>query len=297
MDDLSTAIEKKKVDAAAIKQLASTYSATPQFGNAMASLDVYQLLDAENAMDLIQCIQARLAAQIRLLENSNTVPIKPTDASISTGGGSIVSGSHLSKRVYVVVYRYDAKEEGELNISEEEQLESDHVESGSLKEVWTKMFTRSTISKKSSPLHLQPLPSLLLQSQASLDPLPWSKLYIITLRPVTERSRFSDTITVTNKDTGSDSWWEGTGSTGLKGQFPINYVKSPYPHQQEKQLSLPPRPVASKTTFTVKALYDYDAADSGELSFRKGDEIEISESSDVDWWTGRLLPASYVAKV
>ncbi|KAJ3020381.1 UNVERIFIED_CONTAM: hypothetical protein HDU68_010217, partial [Siphonaria sp. JEL0065] len=314
MGDLSTALEKKRVDAAAIKQLASTYSATPQFGNAMASLD--QLLDAENAIDLIQCIQARLAAQIRVLEKSNIVPIKPADAPISTGGGSIVSGSHLSTRVYVAVYSYDAKEQGELNISEGEQLESDHVESDGwllvqskrtgqeglvpfnyIKEVLSAAPTTASITAGSesslprstsmgSRVNLSAVPSTTL----SHGPERVQALYNYTATCDGELSFFAgDTISVTNKDTGSDSWWEGTGPTGSKGQFPVNYVKSlDTHHQQEQQPSLPPRPAAVKNTFTAKALYDYAATNSGELSFRVGDEIEIVDSSDVDWWTGRV---------
>lgn len=40
----------------------------------------------------------------------------------------------------------------------------------------------------------------------------------------------------------------------------------------------------------VVALYDYDAQQEGDLSFRKDDRIEIVERTDSaqDWWTGKL---------
>lgn len=40
----------------------------------------------------------------------------------------------------------------------------------------------------------------------------------------------------------------------------------------------------------VVALYDYDAQQDGDLSFRKDDRIEIVErtASTEDWWTGKL---------
>jgi hypothetical protein len=55
--------------------------------------------------------------------------------------------------------------------------------------------------------------------------------------------------------------------------------------------------------FSVKALYDYNAAVEGELSFKSGDYIKILDSSDPDWWTGQFrgakgyLPAAYVERV
>lgn len=38
------------------------------------------------------------------------------------------------------------------------------------------------------------------------------------------------------------------------------------------------------------ALYDYDAQQEGDLSFRKDDRIELVERSENvnDWWTGKL---------
>lgn len=40
----------------------------------------------------------------------------------------------------------------------------------------------------------------------------------------------------------------------------------------------------------VVALYDYDAQQAGDLSFRKDDRIEIIErtANTDDWWTGKL---------
>lgn len=40
----------------------------------------------------------------------------------------------------------------------------------------------------------------------------------------------------------------------------------------------------------VVALYDYDAQQAGDLSFRKDDRIEIIErtANADDWWTGKL---------
>lgn len=49
------------------------------------------------------------------------------------------------------------------------------------------------------------------------------------------------------------------------------------------------------------ALYDYDAAEDNELSFREGDRIIEIEAASDDWWQGKdrqgnvgLFPANYV---
>ncbi|CAL8089358.1 unnamed protein product [Orchesella dallaii] len=51
----------------------------------------------------------------------------------------------------------------------------------------------------------------------------------------------------------------------------------------------------------VKALYDFTPQEPGELEFRRGDIITVTDHSDENWWTGVLgnrrgqFPATYVA--
>ncbi|CAL8079013.1 unnamed protein product [Orchesella dallaii] len=51
----------------------------------------------------------------------------------------------------------------------------------------------------------------------------------------------------------------------------------------------------------AKALYDFTPQEPGELEFRKGDIITLTDHSDENWWTGVLgnrrgqFPATYVA--
>ena len=56
-----------------------------------------------------------------------------------------------------------------------------------------------------------------------------------------------------------------------------------------------------RVPFKVTALYDYTAKSAGELSFREGDIISVTECSDDPWWYGSVagrgsgsFPSNYV---
>lgn len=120
--------------------------------------------------------------------------------------------------------------------------------------------------------------------------------------------RAGERIEVTNKDIDSEDWWEGVNQAGEKGQFPHAYVeeqvvvvveppkKSPAPtprnaaNQQPaaaggasrlQSMFTPPLPPAAATTTTayVTGLFDFVASNPDELSFRKGDRIELLETT------------------
>lgn len=73
------------------------------------------------------------------------------------------------------------------------------------------------------------------------------------------------------------------------------------------QAAAPAQPVPSGTTAAtvsrVKALFDFQATDPDELTFRKGDVIAVLESVYKDWWKGLLrgqtgiFPLNYVEKL
>ena len=54
------------------------------------------------------------------------------------------------------------------------------------------------------------------------------------------------------------------------------------------------------TSLLVQALYDFIPQEHGELEFRRGDVITVTDRSDQHWWTGEagnrrgLFPATYV---
>ncbi|XP_061180887.1 tyrosine-protein kinase SRK2-like [Saccostrea echinata] len=68
---------------------------------------------------------------------------------------------------------------------------------------------------------------------------------------------------------------------------------------------LPPPPAKSENSLIVRALYDFDAINEDDLSFKKGDRMEVEESSqNCDWWMARhmatgqtgYIPSNYISK-
>ena len=84
------------------------------------------------------------------------------------------------------------------------------------------------------------------------------------------------------------------------------------PHKKplQQQLSVsstsaPPLPGGQDSVNLYKALYDYQAGTTEDLTFRKGDVLQILNSADGDWWLARksktgeegFAPSNYVAKM
>ncbi|KAI9788470.1 MAG: hypothetical protein M1816_006907 [Peltula sp. TS41687] len=122
---------------------------------------------------------------------------------------------------------------------------------------------------------------------------------------------------VANIEMVDEDWWMGQNSKGETGLFPSNYVELVDEQHEEHAPAVqkaaeqahPPPPAAPEQTQhsapanqgpTATAVYDYEAAESNELSFAEGDIITGIEFPDDDWWFGHLdhkeglFPANYV---
>ncbi|KAM7294198.1 tyrosine-protein kinase SRK3 [Ixodes scapularis] len=100
---------------------------------------------------------------------------------------------------------------------------------------------------------------------------------------------------------------------GLRQPLDTRYTKAPTgggaqapppangPHHEV--LAVRPGPPGSGSGKMVVALYTYNARDDGDLSFRKGDRLQILNDSDPDWWHAKqvngqqtgYIPRNYVA--
>jgi hypothetical protein len=98
-----------------------------------------------------------------------------------------------------------------------------------------------------------------------------------------------------------EGWWQGQNSKGEVGLFPANFVEL----QASAPVSAPvtnpvsaPAPVQKSSS--AIALYDYDAQEDNEISFKEGDIITNLNFVTDDWWEGvvdgkcGLFPGNYV---
>ncbi|XP_048575728.1 growth factor receptor-bound protein 2 [Nematostella vectensis] len=73
-------------------------------------------------------------------------------------------------------------------------------------------------------------------------------------------------------------------------------------HHREASVSRSQHIVLKDMMEAVQALFDFEAQEEGEVSFKRGDYIEVIDNSDVNWWRGKVLttgeigmfPSNYV---
>ena len=99
------------------------------------------------------------------------------------------------------------------------------------------------------------------------------------------------------------------GQVPGKKSSPVSSSTTAGPSQQmtPSQQTAPAQAVPSGTTAAtvsrVRALFDFQPSEAGELQFRKGDIIAVIESVYKDWWKGSLrgqtgiFPLNYVEKL
>lgn len=100
-------------------------------------------------------------------------------------------------------------------------------------------------------------------------------------------------LSIKDKPTQNDARKQAQASTALPGSS-----SQPQPTTQPM-----PAGTTAATVSRVRALYDFQPTEAGELQFRKGDIIAVLESVYKDWWKGSLrgqtgiFPLNYVEKL
>lgn len=107
----------------------------------------------------------------------------------------------------------------------------------------------------------------------------------------------------------SDGWWKGE-HCGSVGWFPSNYVQEEVepatPEGDSLEPMAPSGALPPVVLETVVALYSFTSQNEEELSFTKGEQLEVVDKpeNDPDWWKARnqsgelgLVPKNYVQVV
>lgn len=93
--------------------------------------------------------------------------------------------------------------------------------------------------------------------------------------------------------------------TPLPTNVPVTPVQQPTPKLPHASADAQSIASASSTGRIYLALYDYDARTDEDLSFKKGEHLEILNDTQGDWWYARsrttklegYIPSNYVAKL
>ena len=107
-----------------------------------------------------------------------------------------------------------------------------------------------------------------------------------------------------------EGWWSGQNAAGLTGLFPSNYVElieaDAATSNHAPLDGVPSAQHAGETSQQghgqcATAVYEYEAAEQGEIGFAEGEMIEEIDQVDEGWWKGKnvrgeegLFPSNYV---
>uniref|UniRef100_A0A096M4V6 Intersectin 2a n=1 Tax=Poecilia formosa TaxID=48698 RepID=A0A096M4V6_POEFO len=201
----------------------------------------------------------------------------------------------LSELEYVALYTYESPETGDLTFDEGDVIMVTEREG----EWW-----RGCIGDKTGLFpsnYVRPVESELYPN-ASKPGVSSKKPEIVqavtaTEAPTAYQLTLSPGQLIVVRAKNSTGWWLGElqarGKKRQKGWFHSSHVKLLGPSSAKTCLS--PLPVCQ-----VIAMYDYAAANRDELSFSKGQLINILDKTNPDWWKGEtngvtgLLPTNYV---
>lgn len=166
---------------------------------------------------------------------------------------------------------------------------------------------RTNLQTAEEPVHMYHQPDLMVNRSngPSLNIVARAKFRYDGKREDELSLEKGDEVVVMEKE--ADGWWKGRCGTRI-GWFPFNYVEEIKPGDSGPAVEPAPKPAAplvreKKFVCGVLALYSFNSGNSEELTFQKGDLLDIIDQpeDDPDWWEARkatgqtgLIPRNYV---
>ncbi|XP_028996085.1 intersectin-2a isoform X2 [Betta splendens] len=214
---------------------------------------------------------------------------------VETGGSADVDSFDSSDSVhleeYVALYTYESPEAGDLTF-----VEGDVVLVTEREGEWWRGCVGDQVGVFPSNYVRLVEPEASKSGGAAKKP-EIAQAVTATVSPATQQLRLSPGQLIVVLAKNSTGWWLGElqarGKKRQRGWFHSSHVKLLGP--SNSKLSPSPLPVCQ-----VIAMYDYTAANRDELSFSKGQLINILDKTNPDWWKGEasgvtgLLPTNYV---
>ena len=230
----------------------------------------------------------------------------------------------MAQQKRVVRYDYEAKDNEELNICKDETLTvvdssglwwkvvNDKGQSGLIPSnyLWgagegpppaQSPSSGRTDLKADEPSHVYHQPDLMMNraNGPSLNIAARAKYKYQGNREDELSLEKGDEVIVMEKE--ADGWWKGRCGTKI-GWFPFNYVEEVGIAEAVPE---PAAPATRQKKFVcgVIALYSFNSGNPEELTFQKGDLLDIVDqpAEDPDWWEARkangttgLIPRNYV---
>ncbi|XP_041815040.1 intersectin-2a isoform X2 [Chelmon rostratus] len=214
---------------------------------------------------------------------------------LETGGSTDVDAVDACDSVqleeYVALYTYESPEVGDLTFVEGDVVMVTEREG----EWWRGCIGDQTGVFPSN--YVRPVEPEATRPGAPTKKPEIAQAVTTTVAPTTHQLRLSPGQLIVVLAKNSTGWWLGElqarGKKRQRGWFHSSHVKLLGPSSSKSSPS--PLPVCQ-----VIAMYDYTAANRDELSFSKGQLINILDKTNPDWWkadangvTG-LLPTNYV---
>ncbi|AWP19900.1 putative intersectin-2 [Scophthalmus maximus] len=287
-------VEPPQSSASLLARAVSSWSAATETHHGFSSGEAITALLSISQGDAIRVLQQRDQWWLGQL-NGTQGWFPKSYVTLETGGNADVDAFDTYDSVqleeYVALYTYESPEAGDLTFVEGDVVMVTEREG----EWWRGCIGDQTGVFPSN--YVRPVEPEVSKPGAVVKKPEIAQALTTTVTPTTHQLHLSPGQLIVVLAKNSTGWWLGElqarGKKRQRGWFHSSHVKLLGP--TSNKLSPSPLPVCQ-----VIAMYDYAAASRDELSFSKGQLINILDKTNPDWWKAEangvtgLLPTNYV---